>query len=125
MLCLFLFVSCDEYELEEYACVFCKGTGYEYCNTCLNRGIRTCSFCEHGWEKCDNCTNGRRWNGESYETCNVCSGNYMEKCSMCKGEFLKVCQVCKGKKKPCTACKGTGKKPEIEYEDDKWLENEE
>lgn len=37
MLCLFLFVSCDEYELEEDACVFCRGTGYEYCNTCLNR----------------------------------------------------------------------------------------
>ena len=55
MLCLFLFVSCDEYELEEDACVFCRGTGYEYCNTCLNRGIRTCSLCEHGWEKCDFC----------------------------------------------------------------------
>ena len=45
----------------------------------------------------------------------------MKKCSRCIGNYLKVCQVCKGKKEPCTACKGTGKKPGTEYVDDKWL----
>lgn len=121
MLCLFLFVSCDEYELDEDACAFCRGTGYKYCYTCLNEGTLTCPLCERGWEECDFCDDGLRWNGESYETCNVCRGNYMKICSRCKGNYLKVCQVCKGKKELCTACEGTGKKPGTEYVNDKWL----
>lgn len=48
----------------------------------------------------------------------------MKICSRCKGNYLKICQVCNGEKEPCTACKGTGKIPETEYVDDKWLEYE-
>ena len=106
-----LFISCNEYELEEDDCRVCYGRGYIYCTACKNTGF--CTHCEHGWIDCGWCSNGYRWNavGE-YVKCTYCSDSFYigkVKCPFCQGAFLGKCWACHGKIKICKDCNGTGK----------------
>lgn len=81
-----IFISCD------------KESGQDCCKNCAGRGYICCTFCENGWKECAYCSYGLLWNGERYEKCNVCNGNY-----------LTICTICNGKIEICSACNGYGK----------------
>lgn len=102
-----LFISYNEYELEEDDCRVCYGSGYIYCTACNNTGY--CTRCEHGWIECSFCSSGYRWYGEEKKICNVCKEHYRKICNNCSGAYLNKCWVCHGNKTTCGACNGTGK----------------